>query len=90
MADHGNYQVATYIQIETTWEMKINIKKRKRKGSRTKSTHIMNWLSDAFSFGESITVELKEKSKISYGVPSWIPIVVISFAFMKNVSPCFN
>jgi len=63
MADHSNYQVAMYIQIEVIWEMKINKKKEKRKESRkrmklTKSIHIVNQLSNAFSFRESITIKL--------------------------------
>ena len=39
---------------------------------------------------KSTTVKYEEENKMSYNISSWIPIVIKSLTFMKNIFPWLN
>jgi len=41
-------------------------------------------------FSPNETVKLQKESKMTYHIPPWIPILVISFTIMEDMTPSFN
>ena len=64
--------------------------KREKRKKKAMKDNILSILSNAFSFGERITVKFQEQSEMSQYIPSWIPVIVISFALVEYMSSCFN
>ena len=70
-------------------------KEEKRKGNRIKERVKSEklkvvQLSNTFSKRKSIAVKLEEEGKVCNWVPSWVPIIVVSSALIKNMMPWFN
>ena len=92
--DYGSYFITTYIKMQTTWRRKEKEKKKKEKKEREKKRNQNNLkvvqLCNIISKRECTTVKFKEEHKMHNIIPFWIPILVVSFAIIKNMLPCLN
>ena len=51
---------------------------------------MLSQLSNVFFKQKCTTIKLQEESEVTYHIPSWISILIISFTLVKNMTFSFN
>ena len=71
-------------------ERKMSQESKEREEERLTKWQAVYWWSNVFSKWKSTTVKLLKESKRTYFIPSWIPILIISFTIIEDMMPSFD